>query len=193
VPVRRLAPLAVVFVLAACGGGSDGSSDARAAAHAATSTTAAATTGSHDATTAASAPTTTAPVPASASPTNTTSAATPTTVKVAASPTTTAAAAPTTAAPRPTTTQPAPAAGPVSVAIANFVYSPDPVHLRAGSSVTWTNNDSAPHTATDDAHAWDTGSLAQGQSATVRFDTPGTYTYHCTLHPTMMGRIVVAG
>lgn len=77
--------------------------------------------------------------------------------------------------------------------ISNYVYAPDTVRVRAGSSVTWTNNDSAPHTATDEGHAWDAGSIANGQSATVTFTTPGTYTYTCTLHPTMKGRIVVVG
>jgi plastocyanin len=99
---------------------------------------------------------------------------------------------PTASTGRPATTPP-PAAGPASVTIKDYVYAPDPVRVRAGSSVTWTNNDAAPHTASADNGAWDTGSLTEGKSGTVRFDTPGTYSYHCALHPTMKGKVIVAG
>jgi plastocyanin len=77
------------------------------------------------------------------------------------------------------------------VTIRDYTYSPSPLRIRAGSTVTIVNRDTAPHTATDDGGRWDTGALSQGQSATVTFDTPGTYTYFCTLHPTMKGRVVV--
>lgn len=111
-------------------------------------------------------------------------------------PTTTVVARPTATAPprAPVTTTPAeppPAAGPASVAITDYVYAPDPVRVRAGSAVTWTNNDDAPHTATAQDGGWDTGSLSKGQSGAVRFDTPGTYPYTCILHPTMKGRVIV--
>jgi plastocyanin len=79
------------------------------------------------------------------------------------------------------------------VTIRDYVYAPDPVRVRAGSSVTWTNNDAAPHTASADDGGWDSGSLTEGKSGTVRFDTPGTYSYHCALHPTMKGKVVVTG
>jgi len=75
------------------------------------------------------------------------------------------------------------------VTIQSFAYSPAVVRVRAGGAVTWTNNDSAVHTAT--GTGFDTGRLARGQSATVTFDTPGTYDYRCTPHPAMRAVVIV--
>ncbi len=77
----------------------------------------------------------------------------------------------------------------VSVDIRGFAFAPAVVRVRAGGTVTWTNNDSAVHTAT--GNGFDTGRLAGGQSATVTFDTPGTYEYQCTPHPAMRGTVIV--
>jgi plastocyanin len=57
--------------------------------------------------------------------------------------------------------------------------------------VTWTNQDFAPHTATADDGSFDTGRLDQGETGSVTFDQPGTYTYTCTFHPNMKGTVVV--
>ena len=71
-------------------------------------------------------------------------------------------------------------------------FSPNPLTIPAGASVTWTNDGSASHTATSDSNAWTTAVLAPGQtSAAVSFQSPGTFTYHCSIHPTMRGTIVV--
>ena len=70
-----------------------------------------------------------------------------------------------------------------------FAFTPAVVRVKAGGTVTWTNNDSAVHTAT--GTGFDTGSLARGQSATVTFDTPGTFDYRCTPHPAMRGTVIV--
>jgi plastocyanin len=78
-----------------------------------------------------------------------------------------------------------------SVAIANFAYSPSTVTVSVGDSVTWTNNDEAPHTATADDDSWDTGTLAQNGTGAVTFDTAGEYSYHCDIHPNMTGTVVV--
>ena len=59
-------------------------------------------------------------------------------------------------------------------------------------AVTWTNADSAPHTATAKAgSAFDTGTLNQGQSKKVTFSKAGTFQYTCTFHPFMSGTVVV--
>ena len=58
--------------------------------------------------------------------------------------------------------------------------------------MTATNRDAAPHTWTSDTGAWDSGNLDTGASASHRFDTAGTFTYHCEIHPSMTGRIVVS-
>jgi plastocyanin len=78
-----------------------------------------------------------------------------------------------------------------AVTIEGFAFAPASITITAGSTVTWTNNDAAPHTATGDGGEFDTGQIDQGGNASVTFDTPGTYTYHCTFHPNMTGTIVV--
>lgn len=78
-----------------------------------------------------------------------------------------------------------------SVDIEDYAYSPGNLRVPVGASVTWTNLDSASHSATDLNGAWDTGLLAQGELVTLVFDTPGTFQYFCTLHPAMKSRLVV--
>lgn len=78
-----------------------------------------------------------------------------------------------------------------SVAIRGFAFSPGNLQVPVGAKVTWTNDDSAPHTATAKDRSWDTGILNQGQSATLTFDKPGDYTYYCTVHPNMVARLTV--
>jgi plastocyanin len=90
----------------------------------------------------------------------------------------------------------APRSGTVAVAIANFKFKPATIAIRKGSSVRWTNNDAAPHSATGDDNAagpFDTGRLGKGQSKSVTFSKPGTYAYHCVYHPFMTAKLVVSG
>lgn len=80
----------------------------------------------------------------------------------------------------------------VQVSIKDFAYNPDPVTIKVGQSVTWTNEDSSPHTATaKDRDVLQSGTLNQGDSFTQTFDTPGTYEYFCEFHPNMKGVIIV--
>jgi plastocyanin len=79
----------------------------------------------------------------------------------------------------------------VSVEISDFDFSPRYLTIEAGASVAWTNYDSAPHDATDVAGSWGTGILRKGETSTIRFDSPGSYEYLCTLHPAMKGTLVV--
>ena len=69
------------------------------------------------------------------------------------------------------------------------------MQVDAGTKVTWTNGDSAPHTATaaDDAlrESFDTGVIKRNASASVTFDKTGTYAYVCDLHPFMKATVVV--
>ena len=71
-------------------------------------------------------------------------------------------------------------------------YSPSTVTVVIGvnNTVTWTNNDNAPHTVTDKG-VFDSGNLNPGQSWSHTFSTPGTYTYTCTYHPWMTGTVIV--
>jgi YVTN family beta-propeller protein len=106
----------------------------------------------------------------------------------------TQAAAP--AQPTPAPQAPAPvAAAPqgqaVAVSIAKFAFSPATITISAGQSITWTNADPVDHTTTSDTQVWDSGSLAQNGTFTTTFSQPGTYAYHCTIHPFIRGTVEV--
>lgn len=78
------------------------------------------------------------------------------------------------------------------VSIKNFKFVPATVKVKAGGTVTFTNQDAAAHTATSDkGGVFDTNGLDKGKSKTVTFKTPGTYAYHCDFHPFMKGTVVV--
>ena len=77
----------------------------------------------------------------------------------------------------------APADAGTAVTIANFAYSPADVTIKAGGSVTWTNNDSVPHTVT--GPDFDSGPIAQGATFSHTFPTAGSFEYKCTIHPSM--------
>ncbi len=79
----------------------------------------------------------------------------------------------------------------VQIEIADFDFSPRELTVIEGASITWTNLDSAPHDATDEAGAWGTGILKQGDDATLVFDMEGVYQYLCTIHPDMIGTLTV--
>ncbi len=80
-----------------------------------------------------------------------------------------------------------------SVEIKNFAFNPGTVTVKVGTKVTWTNNDSAPHTVTSDSGSPlnSKSILSPGQSFSYTFTTAGTFPYHCTIHPTMKGQVVV--
>jgi plastocyanin len=87
----------------------------------------------------------------------------------------------------------APAAQNATVDISDFKYGPATVTVKTGGTVEWTNNDTAPHTATAEDQSFDTGSLDQGDSAKVTFDKAGTFAYVCSFHPFMHGTVEVTG
>lgn len=80
------------------------------------------------------------------------------------------------------------------VSIQNFAFDPPSVTIKVGSTVTWTNNqDGVPHTSTEDVEGgWNSGRLESGQSFTTNpFNSPGTFTYHCDIHRSMKGTVIV--
>ena len=88
----------------------------------------------------------------------------------------------------------APEDGLTTIAIKNFTFSPSNITIRAGTTVTWLNQDEAVHQIDSDSKAqvaFVSDSLPHGASFPFTFTQPGTYTYHCTYHPTMKGTIVV--
>lgn len=80
-----------------------------------------------------------------------------------------------------------------SVTIENFAFSPAAVKLLPGGKVTWTNKDTSPHTATDIGGTFDSGNLNTDQTFEFTFSTPGTYTYHCTIHSMMANATIIVG
>ena len=83
------------------------------------------------------------------------------------------------------------AEGKTTVVIVDYTYEPKELTIRVGTTVTWVNEDSAEHTATDDDESFDTDLLAYGESASVTFSNPGSFNYHCAPHPFMKGIIQV--
>lgn len=86
-------------------------------------------------------------------------------------------------------------AAPGRVQIAGFVFGPAATTVAVGTTVTWSNSDSAAHTVTGDGNVGvlDSGAIGQGATYTYTFDTPGTYTYYCAFHPVMKGSVEVTG
>jgi plastocyanin len=86
----------------------------------------------------------------------------------------------------------APAAAEVPVDIRDFAYSPNPVEIAVGDTVTWTNQDEVPHTATgEDRDVLQSGTISPGASFSQVFSAPGEFGYFCEFHPNMAGTIVV--
>ncbi len=82
----------------------------------------------------------------------------------------------------------------VSIDISNFIFHPDPVTIKVGTTVTWTNNDSMFHTVTTLSSApaaFHSGNIPTGGTFTYTFTLPGTFPYYCKIHPWMMGNVTV--
>ncbi len=77
-----------------------------------------------------------------------------------------------------------------AVEINHFAYHPPTLHIAKGGSVAFTNSSRIAHTATRRG-SFDTGRIKPGTTVVVRFSHKGTFTYHCTIHPFMHGKIVV--
>jgi plastocyanin len=77
------------------------------------------------------------------------------------------------------------------VVIRESLYLPEPFVVQRGTTVTWTNEDRTPHTATATDGAFDSGYLGQGDSYSLTFDSPGTFAYFCAYHPRMRATITV--
>jgi plastocyanin len=83
------------------------------------------------------------------------------------------------------------ATGTVDVTIVNFAFDPASITIKVGTTVRWINQDSAGHSVTSDTGIWDSGNVAQGATYSRVFDTVGTFAYHCGIHPSMKGTIIV--
>lgn len=98
--------------------------------------------------------------------------------------------------PTPTTTtessSPSAATSATAVSIKNFAFNPATVTVKKGTTVTWTNEDSASHTVTSDSGSvLQRESLSSGKSFSFTFNIVGNFPYHCSIHPNMQGTITV--
>jgi plastocyanin len=85
----------------------------------------------------------------------------------------------------------APVGNGAKVSIVNFAFTPAEITIRSGESVTWSNDDGAPHGLKFNDGAKGTDLLLPAVTFSRRFDRPGTYDYSCAVHPYMTGRVVV--
>lgn len=80
----------------------------------------------------------------------------------------------------------------LTVTIQDHAFNPPTLEVAVGTTVTWINNDNAPHTATEQGGGFNSGRLSRGDSFSFTFTEPGTYNYICSFHPRMSGTIIVS-
>ncbi len=80
---------------------------------------------------------------------------------------------------------------PAAVTIKDFMFAPVTLTVKAGTLVTWVNRDDEPHTIFSDTGLFRSGALDTGGDFHFKFEQPGTYHYLCTIHPHMVGTIIV--
>jgi plastocyanin len=79
----------------------------------------------------------------------------------------------------------------INISMKDFMFVPPSLTVKAGSTVTWTNLDQEPHTVVSTSGLFRSGALDTRESFSYRFAAPGTYSYFCTIHPRMVGTVVV--
>jgi len=77
------------------------------------------------------------------------------------------------------------------IVVKDFAFDPTPLTVKAGSTVTWTNMDDEPHTVVSDTGVFKSGGMDTKESFSFKFDKPGTYHFTCSIHPRMVGTVVV--
>ncbi|WP_082145075.1 cupredoxin domain-containing protein [Microvirga massiliensis] len=85
----------------------------------------------------------------------------------------------------------APATRAAQVSVDNFTFSPPTLTVTAGTTVTWTNADDIPHTIVAQDHSFRSKALDTDGSFSFTFTAAGEYDYFCSLHPHMVGKIIV--
>jgi amicyanin len=79
----------------------------------------------------------------------------------------------------------------VEIKIDNFTFTPATLTVAAGTQVTWTNHDDIPHNVVTDDKTLKSKTLDTDEKYSFTFTKPGTYSYFCSIHPKMTGKIVV--
>jgi plastocyanin len=77
------------------------------------------------------------------------------------------------------------------IEVKNFMFMPTTLTVNAGDKVTWVNKDDEPHNVVSDTGAFRSGAIDTDESFSYKFDQPGTYHFTCSIHPRMVGTIVV--
>jgi plastocyanin len=77
------------------------------------------------------------------------------------------------------------------ILIKDFMFAPNALTIKAGSTVTWTNKDDEPHSVVSDTGLFRSGARDTDENFSFRFDKPGTYHFTCSIHPKMVGTIIV--
>ena len=88
-------------------------------------------------------------------------------------------------------TPPVPAPKTYNVTIQNFSFDQTALSVKKGDTVIWTNKDSAPHTVTGNSGGPSSGTLNTNATYSFTFTSAGTFNYHCSFHPSMVGTVTV--
>ena len=78
-----------------------------------------------------------------------------------------------------------------TITISNMSFSPSSLKVKAGTTVTWVNEETMSHTATANDGSFNSGTLRQNNTFKHTFSSAGTFPYHCALHSGMNGTVVV--
>jgi plastocyanin len=73
----------------------------------------------------------------------------------------------------------------------DFMFMPMSLTVKVGSTVTWVNMDDEPHTVVSNTQLFRSGALDTKETFSFKFTEPGTYHFTCSIHPRMVGIIVV--
>jgi plastocyanin len=79
----------------------------------------------------------------------------------------------------------------MEVKIDNFTFGPAELTMMAGTTITWTNRDDIPHTVVSTDNVFKSKVLDTDEKFSFTFSTPGTFSYFCSIHPKMTGKVLV--
>ena len=105
-----------------------------------------------------------------------------------------------TGSPSPTPASPSPSPAPPTANVSIVggaqtltisAFHPDPITVSSGTTVTWMNHDETSHTTTSDTGVWDSGIVVPGGTFSRTFTSTGSFSFHCSIHPNMVGTVLV--
>jgi plastocyanin len=82
-------------------------------------------------------------------------------------------------------------AKPTEIRVDNFTFAPETITVPVSSTITWVNKDDIPHVITSNDGVFKSKALDTDQAYSYTFTKPGTYPYYCSIHPKMVGKVVV--